>query len=247
MDNILKISDLNKIFSLNLKKTQVLKWVNLSIDKWDVFWFLWPNWSWKTTTLKCILWFLKPTSWDIKIFWKDPLKDPEIFKKIWYAPENTYFYDHLNWMEFLIFMWELSWLSKQESELNWLDLLDKLWLNFAKNKLVKSYSKWMRQRLWLAASLINNPDLIFWDEPMSWLDPLWRILVKDLMKELKNKWKTLFFNTHILSDVQEIANKFGIIYNWKIIFEDLTSNVDWSLEDIFKEKILQTKQNIMVS
>ncbi len=247
MSAILEINSIEKTFSQNFKKSKVLNWVELVVNKWDVYWFLWPNWSWKTTTLKCILWFLKYDSWDVKIFWKSPIENQEVFKKIWYAPENTYFYDHLNWIEFLIFMWQLSWLSKQEAELNWLDLLEKLWLSFAKNKLVKSYSKWMRQRLWLAASLVNDPELIFWDEPMSWLDPLWRIVVKDMMSSLKEKWKTLFFNTHILSDVQEIANRFWIIYNWHIIHEDYTKNIDTSIESIFKEKIYENEKDLKIS
>lgn len=113
--------------------------------------------------------------------------------------------------------------------------------------MVKSYSKWMRQRLGLAASLINDPKIVFWDEPMSGLDPLGRMVVKDLMYELKEKWVTLFFNTHILSDVQDIADKFGIIYNWKIIYEDMTKNLKSNLENIFKEKIYENEKELQIT
>jgi ABC-2 type transport system ATP-binding protein len=204
-----------------------------------------PNGAWKTTTLKCILWFLKPTSWKIKIFWKD-FNDKEVYKKIGYAPENAFYYDHLTWIEFLIFMGQLAWLSKQDSEIIGMWLLEKLGLIYAANRYVKSYSKWMKQRLWLAASLINDPDLIFWDEPMSWLDPLWRVLVKDLMKHLKQQWKTIFFNTHILSDVEEVADRFGIIFDWKIIYEDYTKNLNKPLEEFFKEIIKQHSSDIEI-
>lgn len=247
MSVVLSISDLRKTFKQWFDKVEVLKWVNFEVNEWELFWFLWPNWSWKTTTLKCTLWFLKPTSWEINVFWEDLTKNTNLYKKIWYAPENTYFYDHLNWLEFLIFMWELVWLTKQEAELNWLWLLEKLWLIYAKDKFVKSYSKWMRQRLWLAASLINDPDLIFWDEPMSWLDPLWRVLVKKLMVELKSSWKTIFFNTHILSDVQEVADRFAIIFKWKIISEDDPKKLSISLEEYFKEIIDAQEDEVHIS
>lgn len=126
MKTVLEIKELEKSFNNNFKKVKVLNWVNIVVWKWQVYWFLWPNWSGKTTTLKCILWFLKYDSWTVSIFEQNPNQNNSIFKDIWYAPENAYFYDHLNWIEFLIFMWELSWLSKQKSELNWINLLDKL-------------------------------------------------------------------------------------------------------------------------
>jgi len=245
MNSILKVTDLKKTF-YNIKEIPVLKWVNLDLKEGEVYWFLGPNWSWKTTTLKCILWFLNYDEWSIKIFNEDLKTHPNIYKLLWYAPENAYFYDHLNWIEFLIFMGELVWMTKEEAELNWLQLMEKLWLANAKDRFVKSYSKWMRQRLWLAASLINNPQILFWDEPMSWLDPLWRVLVKELMIELKSKWKTIFFNTHILSDVQEIADKFGIIFDGKIIFEDYTKNLEKNLEELFKELIQKEDKKIEI-
>lgn len=245
MNSILKVTDLKKTF-YNIKEIPVLKWVNLDLKEWEVYWFLGPNWSWKTTTLKCILWFLNYDEWKITIFNEDLKTHPNIYKLLWYAPENAYFYDHLNWIEFLIFMWELVWMTKEEAELNWLQLMEKLWLANAKDRFVKSYSKWMRQRLWLAASLINNPQILFWDEPMSWLDPLGRVLVKELMIELKSKGKTIFFNTHILSDVQEIADKFGIIFDGKIIFEDYTKNLEKNLEELFKELIQKEDKKIEI-
>lgn len=246
MTNILEVNNLKKTFIQSFKEINVLKWVNIIVQKWQIYWFLWPNWSWKTTTLKCILGFLKYNEWEINIFGKNSKNNPEIYKNIWYSPENTYFYDHLQWLEFLIFMWQLAGANKEEAELNWIELMNKLWLSEAKNRYVKSYSKWMKQRLWLASSLINNPELLFWDEPMSWLDPLWRVLVKELMIELKNKWKTIFFNTHILSDVQEISDKFWIIYNWKIIFEQSTKSISNNLEDIFKQAIEQEENKVEI-
>lgn len=237
MTNILQVINLEKEFKVNLKRNKVLKWVNLSIEKWQIYGFLWPNWAGKTTTLKCILGFLKPTIWEVKIFDKIVGSDNSMFNKIWYTPESAYYYDHLTWLEFIIFMWQLHGLSKTDCIKIGEDLLDKVWLLFAKDKFVKTYSKWMKQRLGLAASLINDPEIIFWDEPMSWLDPLGRALVKQFMKTLKEKWKTIFFNTHILWDVEEVADKFGIIYNWKIVCEDYVKNLEIPLEDLFIQEI----------
>lgn len=220
--------------------------VDLEVNQGEVFWFIWPNGSWKTTTLKCVLWFLKPTWGEISLFGKSLSEDQWLLKKIWYAPESAYYYDHLNGIEFLVFMGKMAGLTKQEAELNWLDLLEKLWLSFAKNHYVKSYSKWMKQRLWLASSLIHNPEFVVWDEPMSWLDPLWRKLVKDLIKELHQKWKTVFFNTHILSDVEEIADKFSIIHQWKIISSGDPKQLEVSLEDHFTQLIQQEGKEVRV-
>ena len=240
---ILQVKNLKKEFVQNLKKVKVLKDISLNVNAWDVYGFLGPNWAWKTTTLKCILGFLKPTAWEIKLFWKKAHYSSAEFRKIWYAPENTYFYDHLNGQEFLNFIWKLAWMNQEDINFRSKKYLEKLDLYQARNKLVKTYSKGMKQRLILVAAILNDPELIFLDEPMSGLDPIWRVLVKNLMRELKAEWKTIFFNTHVLPDVQEIANRFWIIYDGQIIYQDEVKNVSWSLEDFFVKKITEYKNN----
>ena len=235
--NILQVKDLKKTFKLGLKKTEVLKWVNLEVKKGEIFGFLWPNWAWKTTTLKLILWFIQPSWWEISIFWENLSKNRNILKKIWFAPEQAYYYDHLTGKEFLYFMWKLSGLTSKQLKEKVPVYLKKVWLDFAANKYIKTYSKGMKQRLWLAAAIIYEPELVFFDEPMSGLDPLGRNLVKNIMKELNQAWTTIFFNTHILSDVQEIAHRFAIINKWEIIFNWNISDVSWSLEEFFVERI----------
>jgi len=98
----------------------------------------------------------------------------------------------------------------------------------------------MKQRLGLILSLINDPDLLFWDEPMSGLDPLGRIVVKELMKKLKAQGKTIIFSTHILSDVEEIADRFGILSEGKIIYEGDMKTITTNLEDFFYEQVTQS-------
>ena len=233
MKNILEIKNLNK----NLDKKEILKNVSFSVWEWEIYGFLWPNWAWKTTTMKNILWFLKPDSWEIKIFWKNVF-DEESKKQIWFMPENTYLYKHLTGKEFLKFNWKFFWLEAKKLDEKVEFLLKKLWLEKAWDKFLKDYSKWMLQRIWLAQSIINEPKLLFLDEPMSWLDPIWRKMVKDLIVELNKSGTTIFFNTHILADVESICDKISIINDWKIVVESKkVSEIKWSLEDFFIEQV----------
>ena len=233
MKNILEIKNLNK----NLDKKEILKNVSFSVWEWEIYGFLWPNWAWKTTTMKNILWFLKPDSWEIKIFWKNVF-DEESKKQIWFMPENTYLYKHLTGKEFLKFNWKFFWLEAKKLDEKVEFLLKKLWLEKAWDKFLKDYSKWMLQRIWLAQAIINEPKLLFLDEPMSGLDPIWRKMVKDLIVELNKAWTTIFFNTHILADVESICDKISIINDWKMIVENKkVSEIKWSLEDFFIEKV----------
>ena len=159
-------------------------------------------------------------------------------KNIWFMPENTYLYKHLTWEEFLKFNWNFFDLKWKKLDKKVKTLLKRVWLENDWKKYLKDYSKWMLQRVWLAQAIINNPKLIFLDEPMSWLDPIWRKMVKDLIVELKNKWTTIFFNTHILADVEHICDRISIIHKWNIIVEwQEVLKIKWHLEDFFIDKI----------
>ena len=236
MGNILEVKKINKF----LDKKHILKDVSFSVWESELYGFIWPNWAWKTTTMKTILWLIKSNSWEIKIFWNKEWLTIENKKRIWFMPENTYLYKYLTWREFLEFNWKFFWLKKQELEKRIDELLKKVWLEEAGDKFLKKYSKWMLQRIWLAQSIINKPKLLFLDEPMSWLDPIWRKMVKDLLLELKQNWTTIFFNTHILADVESICDKISIIHKWKIIVESKkVSEINGSLEDFFIEKVTE--------
>lgn len=232
----MKILEVKKICKL-LSKKEVLKNVSFSVKKWEIYWFLWPNWAWKTTTMKSILWLITPEHGSIEIFWKKWLTI-ESKQDIWFMPENTYLYKHLTWIEFLKFNWSFFWLKWKKLDKKVEELLKNVWLENSGDKFLKDYSKWMLQRVWLAQSIINNPKLLFLDEPMSWLDPIWRKMVKDLIVSLRNNGTTIFFNTHILADVEQICDKISIINKWEIIVQDKkVSDIKWSLEDFFIEKI----------
>jgi ABC-2 type transport system ATP-binding protein len=234
---ILKVKNLNKI----LWKKQVLNNVSFEVKSGELYGFLWPNGAGKTTTMKNILGFLEPDSGEIEIFWTKwlTLKDKE---QIGFMPENTYLYKHLKTKEFLRFngkFFGLKW-DKLEKRID--KVLQRVGLTDAWDKYLKEFSKWMLQRIWLAQAIINKPKILFLDEPMSWLDPIWRKMVKNLLWDLKMEWTTIFFNTHILSDVESICDRVSIIHKWNII-------VSWekvekilkksSLEDFFIEKVTE--------
>jgi len=232
----MKILEVKKVVK-KLSKKKVLNKISFSVKSWEIYGFLWPNGAGKTTTMKCIMWLITPEEWEINIFWKPGLTI-KAKEKIGFMPENTYLYKHLTGREFLEFNGKFFGLKWEELEKRIKYLLKKVWLEKAKNKYLHEYSKWMLQRMWLAQSIINKPSLLFLDEPMSWLDPIWRKMVKDLLVELKKDWTTIFFNTHILADVESICDRISIIHEGNIIVEGKKiKDIKWTLEDFFIDKI----------
>ncbi len=232
----MKILEVKKIEKY-LAKKRVLHWIKFDVHAGEIYGFLWPNWAWKTTTMKCIMWLIEPEEWEIHVFGNKSLtrKSKE---KIWFMPENTYLYKHLTWREFLEFNWSFFWLKGEELDKKVNELLKRVWLEEAADKRLSEYSKWMLQRAGLAQSIINEPKLLFLDEPMSWLDPIWRKMVKDLLVSLRDEGTTIFFNTHILADVESICDRISIIHKWNMVVEwKEVKSIKWSLEDFFIEKV----------
>lgn len=230
---ILEVKNIEK----KLAKKKVLNKINFSVNAWEIYWFLWPNGAGKTTTMKCIMWLIEPESWEINVFDNKWLTLDAKYK-IGFMPENTYLYKHLTWKEFLEFNGKFFWLSSTKLDKKAEELLKRVGLENDGNKYLSEYSKWMLQRIWLAQSIINEPKLLFLDEPMSGLDPIWRKMVKDLLVSLKEEWTTIFFNTHILADVESICDRISIIHKWHMIVEwKEVSSIKGSLEDFFIEKV----------
>jgi len=237
---ILEVQNIEK----KLAKKQVLHSVNFGVKQWEIYGFLGPNGAGKTTTMKSILGLITPESGSIKIFWEEGLT-LESKKKIGFMPENTYLYKHLTGREFLEFNGSFFGLGWQELRDTVSKLLKRVWLENAGDSYLKSYSKWMLQRVGLAQSIINEPELLFLDEPMSWLDPIGRKMVKDLLIELRDTGTTIFFNTHILADVESICDRISIINKWCIIVEwQEVKKLKWSLEDFFIEKVTLHNENL---
>lgn len=230
---ILQVKNISK----HLWGNHILKDVSFSVKKWAIYGFLWPNGAGKTTTMKCIMGLIDPEEGSIKVLGHDGLT-LEAKKKIGFMPENTYLYKHLTGKEFLRFNGSFFGFSGIELEKKVEQLLLRVGLQDAGDKYLKTYSKGMLQRVWLAQSIINTPELLFLDEPMSGLDPIGRKMVKDLLVSLQKEGTTIFFNTHILADVESICDTISIINKWELIVESqAVKSLKKHLEDYFIEKI----------
>lgn len=230
----ISISHLSKKIGKNL----ILDDISLSLSAGEVFGFLGPNGAGKTTTMKAILGIIDPTQGTVEILGKSP-HDLSVKKRIGFMPENTYLYKYLTGDEFLDFNGNFYGLSSTLLDARKTEVLEKVGLTHARHKKLNTYSKGMLQRIGLAQSILHDPEIVFLDEPMSGLDPIGRKMVKDLLIELKKAGKTIFFNTHILSDVEAICDTFGIIVGGKLVANMKVAHLDRPLETYFMEKVME--------
>ena len=214
MSRIIKTIDLTKEFrpSFTFKKVTAVTKLSLEVMRGEIFGFLGPNGAGKTTTFKLLLGLLHPTRGKIFLWGKEHDKI-ELKSKIGFLPENPYFYNYLKAKEYLNLCGQLFGINSKERQKKVDILLDRMGLITHKRSLIKTFSKGMLQRLGLAQALIHDPELLILDEPMSGLDPLGRKEVRDIMLELKAQGKTIIFSTHILSDVETVCDRVGIIIN----------------------------------
>ncbi len=219
-----------------LDGSQILFDVNLTIGEGEVFGFLGPNGAGKTTTMKAILGLIRPDAGTVEIL-GDTTLSSETRARIGFMPENTYLYKYLTGREFLRFNGKFFDITEVDLEAKIENLLHKVGLDTAGDRLLAKYSKGMLQRIGLAQAIINTPSVVFLDEPMSGLDPIGRKMIKDLILELKSGGTTVFFNTHILSDVESICDRFAIIHQGYIIADGSVHDLDKPLEEYFIEKI----------
>lgn len=189
---------------------RVLDGLSIQVEEGEVFGLLGPNGAGKSTTLKILLRLVFPTSGTARILGKE-LHDTSAHERIGFLPENPYFYDNLTAGEFLNYAGELFSLPAPERRRRTEQLLEQVGLKDSRNVQVRKFSKGMVQRLGIAQALINHPDLVFLDEPMSGLDPLGRREVRDLILGLKEEGKTIFFSTHILSDAETLCDRVAIL------------------------------------
>ncbi len=189
---------------------KALQALNLSVECGEVFGLLGPNGAGKTTTLKILFRLVFPTSGTARILGKD-LGDISLHARVGYLPENPYFYDHLTAEEYLGFAAQLFGIPKAKRRLRIGELLEQAGLKEARDVPLRKFSKGMVQRVGIAQALVNDPDVIFLDEPMSGLDPLGRREVRDLILNLKERKKTVFFSTHILSDAEMLCDRVAIL------------------------------------
>ena len=217
-ETILNITNLVKDYKTGFsgKKTRVLKDVSFDVHKGEVFGFVGPNGAGKTTTFKSILGFVTPTEGKIELLGKEH-SSSEVKGRIGYLPENPYFYDYLTGEELLFYMGELHGLKRKYLREKVDELLLKVSMEHAKKVQMRKYSKGMMQRIGIAQALINDPEFIILDEPMSGLDPIGRREIKDLILEEKRNGKTILLSSHMLSDVEALCDRVGIIMGGAVI------------------------------
>jgi len=184
--------------------------LNLQVEAGQVFGLLGPNGAGKTTTLTLLLRLVFPTRGTARILGKS-FDDISVHARVGYLPENPYLYDHLTPEEFLNYMGELFGLSAAERRRRVGELIERVGLAESRHVPLGKFSKGMVQRAGLAQALINDPEVVFLDEPMSGLDPLGRREVRDLILALKAQGKTVFFSTHILSDAEALCDQVAIL------------------------------------
>jgi ABC-2 type transport system ATP-binding protein len=238
-DTVIEITDLTKDYEIGfLKKRSVRALDKLSLDvrRGEIFGFLGPNGAGKTTTLKLLMRLIYPTEGSARILGK-PIDDPLTRARIGYLPENPYFYDYLSGRELLEYTAALFAMPKAEARQRASALLETVGLEPARaDRQLRKYSKGMLQRVGIAQALVNDPEVVFLDEPMSGLDPIGRREVRDLLLELRKQNKTIFFSSHILSDVEALCDRAAILTRGKLIrcgtVEELTGSEDSALEII---------------
>ena len=213
--------------------TTILQEINLEVEQGETFGFLGPNGAGKTTLVKILLDLMSPSSGSKKLSVSK--------EKIGYLPEYPYFYEYLTGRELLEFTGKIFNLNKNQID-NQISVLGEK-LNLSNENLqrrVNEYSKGMKQRLGVMQALINDPELIFLDEPFSGLDPLGRKIIRDLIFNMKKNGKTIFFNSHVLSDIEQICDRIAIIHQGQILAVEKVNDVlkkYKNLEEFFMEQI----------
>ncbi|HEX8198402.1 MAG TPA: ABC transporter ATP-binding protein, partial [Pyrinomonadaceae bacterium] len=216
---VIEIENLTKDYEVGFwkkKKVRALDGLNLSVERGEIFGFLGGNGAGKTTTIKLLMRLMFPTAGTAKILGRD-ISDVKMHARIGYLPENPYFYDYLTARELLNYFAELFGIEKAERKRRVEDLLDKVGLEeISRGKQLRKFSKGMLQRVGLAQSLINEPEIVFLDEPMSGLDPVGRREIRELIADLREKGVTVFMSTHILSDIEALCDRVAILRKGKL-------------------------------
>ena len=238
-DFVVKTQSLTKVYRdfWGRKKKTALNALDLTIHKGEIFGLLGPNGSGKTTTIKLLLGLLFPTAGDAFVF-GEPAAKVEKNERIGYLPEESYLYRFLNAEETLDFYGRLFNIDPDTRRKRAAELIEMVGLSADKKRILKEYSKGMRQRIGLAQALINDPELVILDEPTSGLDPLGTRWMKDLILDLRKKGKTVLMCSHRLDDVQDVCDRIAILYNGDL---QTLGKVSSLLEDAVRLEVRASK------
>jgi ABC-2 type transport system ATP-binding protein len=211
--------------------------LQLTVEDGEIFGFLGPNGAGKTTTLKLLMDLVFPTAGSARILGKE-WTDPTVKAQIGFLPEQPYFYDYLTAHELLEYYGQLSGVPAKMRTQRIEQVLQQVGLRDVRGLQLRKFSKGMLQRVGIGQAILHDPKIVFFDEPMSGLDPMGRREVRDLMEQLKHEGKTVFFSTHILSDAEALCDRVAIIHKGELLrvgtVDDLTSSVQGKVELIWR-------------
>lgn len=234
---ILGLEKTYKVGFWRKRPKRALQPLHLTVEEGEIFGFLGPNGAGKTTTLKMLMGLVFPTGGTARLLGQD-WREPGVKAQIGFLPEQPYFYDYLTAHELLNYYGQLSGVPAKERQDKIEEVLRRVGLTDVKGVQLRKFSKGMLQRAGIAQAILHNPKLVFFDEPMSGLDPLGRREVRDLMAQLKQEGKTVFFSTHILSDAEALCDRVAIIHKGELrgvgAIEELTSSVQGKVEVIWQ-------------
>ena len=249
---ILKTAGLRKTFKVGFwgRSVTALEGLDLEVRQGEVFGFLGPNGAGKTTTIKMMMGLIYPTSGQAWLFGR-PIGDQESKARLGFLPESPYFYDYLTGLEFLQFYGHLFGLRGVALGKRIDELLELVGMSHARHLQLRKFSKGMLQRVGIAQALINDPELVVLDEPMSGLDPVGRKEIRDLILRLKESGKTIFFSSHILHDAEVLCDRVAIILKGRqvacgrvseLIDEGATHSVEVVVEGLGPEGLARLRQ-----
>ncbi|WP_058306458.1 ABC transporter ATP-binding protein [Gracilibacillus massiliensis] len=234
---VLSIRDVSKSYGA----TQVLDSINLEVYKGQIIGYIGPNGAGKSTTVKMMLGLITEFDGNIEIFGHNIKTSGAAYKsRIGYVPENGEIYDSLTPLEYLSFVGGLYGMKNDEITYKTTELMQLFDLEDMLHTRISSFSKGMRQKVLIIASLIHNPDLLFLDEPLSGLDANSMMIVKEILDQLASQGKTIFYSSHIMDVVEKISNRIVLLTDGEIVadgsFEQLQQqNKEGSLEEIFNQ------------
>lgn len=236
-EKVLSLTDL----TMHLGGKRVLNEVNLDVYQGQVIGYIGPNGAGKSTTVKIMLGLIENYMGKVEIFGQDIAAGDHTYKrKIGYVPENADIYDNLTASEYLTFIGEIYGLDKEEAGRKGEALMREFGMENVFHTRISSFSKGMRQKVLIISSLLHDPDLLFFDEPLNGLDANSVMIIKEILAQLSEQGKTIFYSSHIMDVVEKISNRIVLLVEGKIVadgsFEELKEqSKEGTLEEIFNQ------------